>query len=840
MKTLGLIALVALAVIGLFLLGYGSAEVNGKPVLRAMPLLLGVLCVLAIAYRYYSAFLAAKVAMLDDLRITPAHQFNDGQNYHPTNKWVLFGHHFAAISGAGPLIGPVLAIQYGYMPGLLWLVIGVCLAGAVQDMLVLAASVRRGGKSLAQIALTELGKPASIIVSLAILFIVVIALAGLGFVVVKALGGEEVKLPEGMEIIAKNGSVVERREGGRLSRVFPEGCSVRYPKSEDWTVRPERFSVRGGLDASVVDEDAVILRVGTARKYITADSKKMDFLPANAEVWLTREMREKAAQTLTSYRFPPGAKIRRIKSEDWIIQGQEFHVFNFGADINEGDTFTEAQGTTSFRTTQGCVQLVPGSSWGTFTIACTIPIALFVSFWMYRFRKGHVTEASAIGAVGVLIATVAGGSIPGSPLEPIFSLSKDHTILALCAYGFIASVLPVWMLLCPRDYISSFLKIGTIALLVVGTIAANPTLPCPTVNPVFSDGGPTFPGAIFPFVFICIMCGSISGFHALVSSGTTPKMIDKESDVRTIGYGSMLIEGLVGVVALIAAASLPVDLYYDINVDLDKAPAFQSKLDQLYKDVGIDKNAEKARIGVQDIAHLKVQDADLGQMEQLVGGESLRGRTGGAVTLAVGMSRILTSASASIVDPEYTGFLVKYWYHFAIMFEALFILTTIDTGTRIARFLMQETIGQAIPQFGRTDWLPGSILATGVVTLGWGVLVSTGSIMTIWSMFGIANQLLAVLALCLITTLLINTGRARYAPVTLLPMLFVTATTMSAGVIMVRQFADKATDNPGVNILNLSLTVFVMASVAFILLWSLSRWVLVLRGVIAVRPEVPV
>src|SRR5436190_11032138 len=282
------------------------------------------------------------------------------------------------------------------------------------------------------------------------------------------------------------------------------------------------------------------------------------------------------------------------------------------------------------------------------------------------------------------------------------------------------------MLLCPRDYISSFLKIGTIALLVIGTIVANPPLPCPTVNHVFAQGGPTFQGNIFPFVFICIMCGSISGFHALVSSGTTPKMIDKESHVRMIGYGSMLIEGLVAVVALIAAASLPVDLYYDINVDLDKAPVFQSKLDELYKEHGIDRNAANARIGVQDLAHLQVEKANLAEMEQLVGGESLRGRTGGAVTLAVGMSRILTTAMHSL-NLSFNG-VVKYWYHFAIMFEALFILTTIDTGTRIARFLLQETLGQVVPQFGKTDWLPGSILATAAVTAGWGVLVSTGSI----------------------------------------------------------------------------------------------------------------
>ena len=744
-------------------------EVHGQTVLRAMPLLLGVLCVLAIAYRFYSAFLAAKVAVLDDTRQTPAHEFNDGQNYHPTNKWVLFGHHFAAISGAGPLIGPVLAIQYGYMPGLLWLVIGVCLAGAVQDMLVLAASVRRGGKSLAQIALTELGKPASIIVSLAILFIVVIALAGLGFVVVKALGGEEVKLPVGTEITT------------------PEETTPKQINTE---------------------------RVGASR-FATPTWKE--------DVWAT-------------YEFPPDCKIRYQKDGPVSVRPESFRLrFTFSAaQWEKQSTWTEFE-RQKITIPERCIQLIPGSSWGTFTIACTIPIALFVSFWMYRFRKGHVVEASAIGAVGVLFATVAGGWIQDSPvLHNIFSLSKENTIFALCAYGFIASVLPVWMLLCPRDYISSFLKIGTIALLVVGTIAANPALPCPTVNETFADGGPTFAGNIFPFVFICIMCGSISGFHALVASGTTPKMIDKESQVRMIGYGSMLIEGLVGVVALIAAASLPVDLYYDINVDLDKAPDFQKKLDELYEKQGIDRTAAKARIGVQDLAHLKVQDANLAEMEQLVGGESLRGRTGGAVTLAVGMSRILTSASESFIDPSKTAFIVKYWYHFAIMFEALFILTTIDTGTRIARFLMQETIGQAIPQFAKTDWLPGSIFATAVVTLGWGGLVWTGSIGTIWPMFGIANQLLAVLALCLVTTILINSGRAIYAPVTLVPMVFVTATTMTAGVIMVQRFVAMPDRITGV--LNLSLTVFVMASVAFILLWALARWIAVLRGVISERP----
>ncbi len=738
----------------MLLAGLFTETVHGQTVLRAMPLLLGVLCVLAIAYRYYSAFLAAKVAMLNDLKRTPAHEFNDGQNYHPTNKWVLFGHHFAAISGAGPLIGPVLAIQYGYAPGLLWLVVGVCLAGAVQDMLVLAASVRRGGKSLAQIALTELGKPASLIVSLAILFIVVIALAGLGFVVVKALGGEEVKLPKGMQVVMP-GTEAPRwleTESSAAHKVyqFPENCQLRYEKDGQATNRPEKFKVQvdAGSDLTIQD--------------------KLVSIP------------DKSAQ------------------------------------------------------------LVPGSAWGTFTIACTIPIALFVSFWMYRFRKGRVVEASAIGAVGVLAATVAGGWIHGSPLEAVFTLTRNQTILALCSYGFVASVLPVWMLLCPRDYISSFLKIGTIALLVIGVLAANPVLQCPPINDTFSEGGPTFQGSIFPFVFICIMCGAISGFHALVSSGTTPKMIDREGDIPMIGYGSMLIEGLVGVVALIAAASLPVNLYYDINVDLDQAPKFQAKLKELYDQHGIDPDAAKQRIGVTDLTHLNVEDANLAEMEQLVGGESLRGRTGGAVTLAVGMARVFTQATHAFVDPQYTRSMMKYWYHFAIMFEALFILTTIDTGTRIGRFLLQETLGQVYEPFGRPDWIPGSVLATGLITLGWGALVATGSIGTIWPMFGIANQLLAVLALCLVTTLLVNAGRSRYVLVTLLPMIFVCATTMTAGVMMTRRFmADISLGNTLRGWLNLSLTLFVMASVGFIVLFAAARWLSIWSGRVESRSDTP-
>jgi carbon starvation protein len=781
--------------------------VGDRVVLHAMPLLLGALCLLAIAYRYYSAFLAARVAALDDSRPTPAHRFNDGQNYHPTNKWVLFGHHFAAISGAGPLIGPVLAIQYGYLPGLLWLVVGVCLAGAVQDMLVLAASVRRGGKSLAEIARAELGPWANVVVSAAILFIVVIALAGLGFVVVKALGGEEVALPAGMEITTPPRKAVtltwEKSNPEYTTCNLPPGCSVRYPGAKTDSRRSEQFQVAIPTGEGRPDPRAVFRRL------------QRNDLIAFATICL--QNRPLAAAVCSSYFVT--APAGNWKIEHFLSRDKATATYQLARPV-------------ALTLPAGCQQVVPGSSWGTFTIACTIPIALFVGLYMYKIRKGQVAEASLIGAAAVLAATVAGNWIPGSPLAPYFSLTKNQTVLALCGYGFVASVLPVWMLLCPRDYLSSFLKIGTIALLIVGVFVANPVLHAPPINEEFKDGGPTFPwGGIFPFVFICIMCGAVSGFHALVSSGTTPKMIDKESQVRVIGYGAMLIEGVVGIVALIAAASLPVKSYFDINIPLSQVAKYQGPVDKLTRELA----------GVHGLEHLPVENTrDLAEWETLVGGESLRGRTGGAVTLAVGMADVLTTAMGR-VGLHVEG-LMKYWYHFAIMFEALFILTTIDTGTRIARFLLQEAMGNVHPMLGQTDWLPGSALATAVVTAGWGVLVWTGSIDTIWPMFGIANQLLAAIALCLVTTLLVNTGRGRYAPVTLLPMLFVTATTLTAGAIMVPQFLRMI--GPGgwsvtKGALNVGLMVFVIACVVALLLLALGRWLLVWRGLVPVRPEAP-
>jgi carbon starvation protein len=701
---------------------------------HAMPIMLGVLAILALAYRYYSAFLAAKVAVLDDTRTTAAHRLKDGQNFEPTNRWVLFGHHFAAISGAGPLIGPVLAIQFGYVPGLVWLVVGVCLAGAVQDMMVLAASTRRDGMSLAGLARHEIGRPAGLAAAIAILYIVIIALAGLGIVVVKALGGEQVSM--------KAGSVLS----------YPPDASINKHFERD---QPVIWQVVPG----------------------------------------------------STYRFGD-------RPQDTMTFREAFSLaVPWGAPMKSG------AGGKGFVLPEGSKRLVPGSAWGTFTIACTIPIALFVGYYMYHLRKGKVLEASLLGAVLVLGATFAGAYVRGSALEPYFALSRSQTVCALAAYGFVAAVLPVWLLLAPRDYLSSFLKIGTILLLVVGVVAANPRLHAPPVSPYFAaGGGPYFNGPIFPYVFICIMCGAISGFHALVSSGTTPKMIDRERDVRLIGYGAMLMEGLVGVVALIAAAALPNAMYYDINIDLARRPKFLADHPDFAKFLEVaETEVEGGR------AAGPAGGNELVAMEQDVE-ESLHGRTGGAVTLAVGMARIFSSALPGM------NWLLKYWYHFAIMFEALFILTTIDAGTRIARFLVQEFLGLIWKPLGDLNWLPASLLATGLVVFGWGYFIYTGSVETIWPMFGMANQLLAVIALAVITTVLYNSRRGRYAPVTLLPMLFVaTTTTTTAYREITGTFWTMISSGAVVRgWLNIGLTSMLLVCAAIIVVSGFLRWVSIL------------
>src|SRR4051812_34322751 len=602
--------------------------------MNALPIIVAVLCVMAIAYRYYSAFIAAKVLALDDARPVPANTMYDGHNYYPTNKWVLFGHHFAAISGAGPLIGPVLAAQFGFLPGLLWLVVGVCLGGAVHDFMILAASIRRDGKSLAEIARTEISGLSGFVAGVAILFIVVIALAGLGLVVVNAL----------------------------------------------------------------------------------------------AE-----------------------------------------------------------------------------SPWGTFTVGFTIPLALFMGLYMYRFRKGKITEATVIGVLGLLFAVYLGGRVADSSWASAFTLSQHKVTLMMAGYGFIASVLPVWMLLCPRDYLSSYLKIGTIAVLIIGVILVHPNLQMPALTPFVSGGGPVVPGKVYPFVFITIACGAISGFHALVSSGTTPKMIAKEKDARMIGYGSMLMEGVVGVVALIAATSLFPGDYFAINT------AQRNEVERAKYVRMVDAEGERG-------FNLKTQELDRLEAES---GEKVRGRTGGAVTLALGIAKIFDGI------PGLSGFM-KYWYHFAIMFEALFILTTIDTGTRVARFLLGEFGGRFYRKLEQPNWLPGSIVTSAAVVFAWTGFIWSGSISTIWPMFGIANQLLAAVALCVATTVIINLGRARYSWVTIVPLSFVATTTLVAGYQSIRDIFWPQTANPATSVqgyINTTLTVLIMTAAIIVLIDSMRKWI---------------
>ncbi len=697
--------------------------------MHALPIMIAVLCILAIGYRYYSAFLAARVMVLDDARRTPAHELYDGQNYHPTSKWVLFGHHFAAISGAGPLVGPVLAAQFGYLPGLLWLVIGVVIGGAAQDFLVLVCSIRRKGRSLAEIARGELGTAAGYAAAIAILFIIVNALAGLGLVVVKALGGESHTYPPGSTFTVEGSREIRLLHGGDAESLYevPGPNVLTYPGPS------------GPLEVASADPIRIALPRGALG-----------------------EPPPTAIGTAAGFPVPKGGQRR-----------------------------------------------VSGSSWGTFTIACTIPIALFVGLWMYRIRKGHVVEASLVGGAAVILVTWLGGAVQRSAsLGPIFELSRENVILALGIYAFFASVLPVWLLLLPRDYLSTFLKLGTVAALVVGVVLVNPRLQMPETTQFVGGGGPIVPGKVFPFVFITIMCGAISGFHALVASGTTPKMLDRESHARVVGYGSMLMEGLVGVVALIAATSLsPVD-YFKINVDLQVQPRF----------------SDPVRYPIVHQGESRLAEYERETREQL------QGRSGGAVSLAVGIAKIF-SGIPSFKD------LVAFWYHFAIMFEALFILTTIDAGTRISRFLIQELGGKVWPKFGRTDWLPSSIFASALVAFTVCYFIHTGGIDTIWPMFGIANQLLAVVALCVVTTFLINSGRGRFAWVSLIPMAWVFTTTMTAGQELIFSkgfgFLDRIRQDPANSFrwkLNVVLTGAMLFLVAFIVAISIHRWVAVYRS----------
>lgn len=594
--------------------------------MNAMPFVVGAILVFVIAYRFYFSFIAAKVATLDDLRKTPSNRLYDGQNYYPMSKWVLFGHHFAAIAGAGPLVGPVLAAQFGFFPGFLWMLVGAVMAGAVHDFVILTASIQHDGKSLAEIARAEINKVSGITSSVAILLIIIVALAGLGLVVVNAL------------------------------------------------------------------------------------------------------------------------------SE---------------------------------------------SSWGTFTIASTIPIALVMGVWMFKLRKGKVAEATIFGVIMLTAAVIFGRYIPGSSLAGWFSFDHKTLTILLCAYGFLASVLPVWLLLSPRDYLSSIMKVTVIGMLAIGVIVVAPELKMPGFTKFVHGGGPIIPGSLFPYLFITIACGAISGFHSLVSSGTTPKMIMKESHVKFIAAGSMLTEGVVSILALIAACSLlPLD-YFQINVPVEK---FQALLPQLHA--------------------MGFTESNIQQLSAEVG-EKIVGRTGGAVSLGVGMAYIFSAIPG-------LAHLMSYWYHFAIMFEALFILTTIDAGTRIGRFVLQEAMGKVYSPFQKTNWLPGNLITSALIVIAWGYFIYTGSVSTIWPMFGTANQLLATIALAVGTSFIINRGKVKYAWVTIVPMIFVGVTTLTAGWmnlvnIYIPQISEPAKMVPG--IINLSLTILIMACVVIVLVNAIPKWI---------------
>ncbi len=579
--------------------------------MNSLTLIFAALCIFAIAYRLYGVFLANKVLCLHDDRETPAITRADGHDYVKTNKYVLFGHHFAAIAAAGPLLGPVLAAQFGFLPGALWILIGCVLAGAVHDMIVLFASVRHQGKSLSVIAEIEIGAVAGKVASIAILFILVLTLAGLSIAVVNAM-------------------------------------------------------------------------------------------------------------------------------------------FN--------------------------------SPWGTFTVVATIPIAMIMGIYMQKIRPGDIKGGSIIGVVLLFLSILVGPYVAANPtLAALFTFSKKQLSVIIPAYGFAASVLPVWFLLVPRDYLSTYLKIGTIGLLALGIFFVHPVLQMPAITPYFFGGGPIIPGAAFPFIFITIACGALSGFHAIIGSGTTPKMIARERDILFVGYGAMLTEGFVAIMALIAACALVPADFFAIN----SAP-------KVFETLGL-------------------TTVNLPTLAAAVG-EEIQGRPGGAVSLAVGMAYIFSSV------PIMKG-MMAYWYHFAIMFEAVFILTAVDAGTRVGRYLLQEMLGKVYAPFADNAWTPGIILTSAVFTSAWGYLVYTGDISTIWPLFGMSNQLLATCALIVGTTMLIRLGKAKYAWVTAGPGLFMMPICMWAGYLNItKNFLPK-----GLYLLTcMSIVLMVLMTVVFI--EAFRRW----------------
>jgi carbon starvation protein len=574
---------------------WGVLALSRGETINAGWMLFAALASYAIAYRFYARFIQRRVLEVDDSRATPAERLNNGRDFEPMDKRVLFGHHFAAIAGAGPLVGPVLAAQMGFLPGTIWIIVGVILAGAVQDMTTLFFSMRRDGKTLGQMAREEIGPVGGAAALIAVLSIMVILLAVLALVVVLAL----------------------------------------------------------------------------------------------AE-----------------------------------------------------------------------------SPWGSFSIAMTIPIAILMGIYLRFLRPGRVIEVSLIGVGLLFLAIIGGGWIAeSSPYAGFWTFSPNQIVVALIAYGFIASVLPVWVLLAPRDYLSTFMKIGTIALLAVGIALILPAMQMPkTTEFAFNGQGPVFAGALFPFVFITIACGALSGFHSLIASGTTPKLIQKESQVRVIGYGAMLTESFVAVMAMIAACILDPGVYFAMNANPALLGDTAQSAAQAVSGFGFSVNAET-----------------LNQTAQRVGEESIIGRTGGAPTLAVGMSQILAGLTGIL-----GASLQAFWYHFAIMFEALFILTTVDAGTRVGRFMIQDLIGNVYRPFARPSWLPGNLIASALIVAGWGYFLYAGvndplgGINQLFPLFGIANQLLAAVALTVGTTILIKMGKLRYAWITALPLAWDAAVTLTA------------------------------------------------------------
>ena len=578
---------------------------------NALTIVFAALCVFAIAYRFYGLYIAQKVLNVNEARQTPAVRFSDGQDYVPTNKYVLFGHHFAAIAAAGPLLGPVLAAQFGYMPGLLWILIGCVLAGGVHDMVVLFCSVRHRGRSLAYIASSEIDKTTGFVASWAVLAILILTLAGLSIAVVNAMHN---------------------------------------------------------------------------------------------------------------------------------------------------------------------------SLWSTYTVAATIPIAIIMGLYMQVWRKGDVKGATAIGVVLLFLCILSGPWVAAHP-EYFGWLDIDRKPMSLLIpiYGFLASVLPVWLLLLPRDYLSTFLKIGTIAALALGIAFVMPTFQMPAFTEFVHGGGPIVGGPVIPFIFITIACGALSGFHATIGTGTTPKMISNERDVLFVGYGAMLTEGFVAVMSVVAACVLVPADYFAINAPADKFAALG--------------------MAVQELQHLEAQVK-----------ESLMARPGGSVSLAVGMAHIFSQI-------PFMEHLMAYWYHFAIMFEAVFILTAVDAGTRVGRFFLQEMMGKVWPKFADKEWRPGILITSVIFTGSWGYLVYSGDIGSIWPLFGICNQLLASVTLLIGTTVILRLNKTKYAPITGVPGILMTIITFWAGIwLVVNQYL------PAGQYLLATLSVLVMCLMLFVIVGTLRRW----------------